>query len=181
MKKIITLIIIIVVILAVGFLGWKYLLKKDDTVSISSFEECEAKGYPIQESYPRKCSTPDNRTFTEDIGNALEKKDFIVVQSPRPNAKISSPLQIMGEARGFWFFEASFPVKMMDENGNDIEVNPTFIQAQGDWMTEDFVPFQATIEFEKPSTKKGILILEKDNPSGLPENADKLIIPVTFD
>jgi len=42
------------------------------------------------------------------------------------------------------------------------------------------VPFQAKIEFQYPETKKGTLILEKDNPSGLPENTDELRIPVTF-
>ena len=31
--------------------------------SISSFEECQAAGYPIMESYPEQCKTPDGRTF----------------------------------------------------------------------------------------------------------------------
>ncbi len=53
-------------------------------------------------------------------------------------------------------------------------------QALGEWMTEDFVPFSASLRFAVPSTPKGKLVLEKDNPSGLPENADELIIPVYF-
>jgi len=36
---------------------------------VSSFEECMTAGYPVMESYPRQCSTPDGQTFTE-IGMA---------------------------------------------------------------------------------------------------------------
>jgi hypothetical protein len=48
-------------------------------------------------------------------------------------------------------------------------------------MTEDFVPFTATIEFETPDYGDiGALILKKDNPSGLPEHDDAYEIPVRF-
>ncbi len=35
---------------------------------INSFQECVDAGYPVMESYPRQCATPDGRTFTEIIG-----------------------------------------------------------------------------------------------------------------
>lgn len=35
---------------------------------IDSFEECEAAGFPVMESYPRQCATADGETFTEDVG-----------------------------------------------------------------------------------------------------------------
>jgi hypothetical protein len=50
-----------------------------------------------------------------------------------------------------------------------------------EWMTEEFVPFEAVVEFDDPAVEKGILVFEKDNPSGLPENADEFRIPVFFD
>jgi len=53
------------------------------------------------ESYPRQCKTPDGKTFTEDIGNEVEKLDLIKINNPRPNQIIESPLFIKGEARGF--------------------------------------------------------------------------------
>ena len=34
---------------------------------ISSFTECVAAGYPVAESYPRQCRTPDGRNFVEQI------------------------------------------------------------------------------------------------------------------
>jgi len=114
----------------------------------------------------------------EDIGNELEKTDLIRISSPRPNQLVESPLEISGEARGYWFFEADFPIRLMDSDGNQLGV--AIAAAQSSWMTEEFIQFQATLEFEVPSTNKGTLILEKDNPSGLPENEDELIVPIRF-
>ena len=105
--------------------------------------------------------------------------DQIKVTKPQPNQMVESPLIIEGEARGSWFFEGVFPIMLLDSNGNAIARH--FAQVQGEWMTEDFVPFKAQIEFEKPATDTGILILEKDNPSGLSENDASIEIPVRFD
>lgn len=107
-----------------------------------------------------------------------EKPGLIKAANPPPNQKITSPLLISGEARGYWFFEASFPAKLLDEDGSLLAIMP--VQAQGEWMTENFVPFRAELVFLKPKGNRGTLILEKDNPSGLPEHADELRIPVRF-
>lgn len=103
---------------------------------------------------------------------------LIRVTSPLAGATISSPVTITGEARGNWYFEASFPVKILDANGKELGVS--YAQAQGEWMTTDFVPFRSTLTFSTPTTPTGTLVLEKDNPSGLPENADEIRIPVKF-
>lgn len=107
-----------------------------------------------------------------------EKDNLIRVTTPLPNAVVRSPLTIGGEARGTWYFEATFPVKLLDANGKELAAIPA--QAQGEWMTENFVPFTATLAFPKPETKTGVLVLQKDNPSGLPANDDELRIPVIF-
>lgn len=36
-----------------------------DIPFIATFEQCADAGYPVQQSYPRKCSVPDVGTFTE--------------------------------------------------------------------------------------------------------------------
>lgn len=107
------------------------------------------------------------------------KDELIRVSIPTPNQVVGSPLSIEGEARGTWYFEASFPIKIFDANGNLL--GTAIAQAQSDWMTEDFVQFKAQLTFDSPSTEQGTLILQKDNPSGLPENDDELKIPVLFD
>lgn len=148
-------------------------------ITVTDFESCITAGNPVMESYPRQCKTADGRSFTEDIGNALEKENLIQADMPRPNDVVISPLKISGQARGTWFFEASFPVVLLD--GNDNIIVQHYAQAQDEWMTEDFVPFETELAFTKPATKKGKLILKKDNPSGLPEYDDELVIPVSFE
>ena len=171
--------IFLIIIIVFGIIAYFTIFKPGETqiTDINNFEECVSAGYSVMESYPRRCEM-DGKIFTEDIGNELEKLDLIKVDNPRPNQAIESPLYITGEARGFWFFEADFPVKLFDDNGFLLGVTPA--QASGDWMTEDFVAFKATLLFAVPSTPKGKLVLEKDNPSGLPEHADELIIPIYF-
>ncbi len=146
---------------------------------IGNFDECVAAGNPVEEIYPARCFTSDGKTFTQNIGNEMELTDLIMIYSPRPNAKIASPLTISGKARGNWFFEASFPVKLTDENGNELASGAA--AAQSDWMTEDFVEFIATVEFATPTTPGGTLILQKDNPSGLAGHDNQLIVPVEFE
>jgi len=180
MKKII---VIILALILAGGLIWYLSIRtpEEPTLSekeITSFEECVTAGYAIMESYPRQCKTPDGKTFIEDIGNELEKFDLIRVNNPRPNQIIESPLLINGQARGFWFFEADFPIKLFDDNSFLLGI--TSARALDEWMTENFVSFSATLSFTVPSTPTGRLILEKDNPSGLPEHADELVIPVYF-
>lgn len=150
----------------------------EDENIIKNFDECVADGNSVMESYPAKCKTADGKTFAEDIGNEMELTDLIMIYSPRPNAKIASPLTISGKARGNWFFEADFPVKLFDAAGNIITSG--IAVTQSNWMTQDFVEFLVTLEFEIPPTPTGKLILEKDNPSGLPEHDNQLIVPIKF-
>lgn len=143
---------------------------------IENFQDCANAGYAVMESYPRQCRTPDGKNFTEDIGNELEKMDLIRINDPRPNQEVISPINIEGEARGFWFFEADFPVKLLDGGGNVLASK--YVTAQGEWMTENFVPYEGLLEFNVTEETDAILVLEKDNPSGLPENDDELRIPI---
>lgn len=106
--------------------------------------------------------------------------DLIRIETPSPIETITSPLTVTGEARGSWYFEASFPVVLVDWDGKIIA--DTFATAEGEWMTEDFVPFRATLEFEVPAYgERGSLILRKDNPSDRPELDDALEVPIRFE
>ena len=146
---------------------------------INNFFDCVAAGNAVMESYPAQCSA-DGETFVEDIGNELEKVDLIRIDSPRPNQIIKSPLFIDGQAVGSWFFEGSFPVILVDWDG--LIIAEGVAMTESEWMTDNFVPFKATLEFDKPILKNnGALILRKDNPSDLPENDDALEIPIFFD
>jgi len=45
---------------------------KEPPQEVSNFKECEQAGYPVMESYPRQCRTPDGRLFVEEIGTVGE-------------------------------------------------------------------------------------------------------------
>jgi len=104
------------------------------------------------------------------------KEDLIRVELPKPHEKISSPILIKGQARDTWFFEATFPIKLYGEAGELIA--QSYATAKSDWMTTDFVPFEASLKFTAGKEQAGILVLEKDNPSGLVEYADELRVPI---
>lgn len=108
-----------------------------------------------------------------------EAQELISVTDPAQEEGISSPLTITGEARGQWFFEATAPVVLTDWDGRIIAEG--YVQAEGDWMTEDFVPFSGTLEFTAPTEDdRGILIIQRANASGLAENDMAVEIPVQF-
>lgn len=104
--------------------------------------------------------------------------DRIRVTTPTSGQLVTSPLAISGEAMGTWYFEASFPVKLLDEDGSQLAMAPA--QALGEWMTLDFVPYKLSLPFPTPKGKVGTLVLMRDNPSGEPENDAEVRIPVRF-
>lgn len=178
MKKLIALFVLFGIFIVVGITYYTFLPdRKILTPPAKDYEDCVAQGGTVAESYPSVCTTPDGKRFTQNIGNEIEKNNLIRLETPRPGQKIKSPLLIRGEARGSWFFEATFPVKLLDSKGQEIAVG--YAEAEGEWMTMEFVPFTANIEFRTDDTR-GLLILEKSNPSGLTHNEDQLSIPVSF-
>ena len=120
---------------------------------------------PVVETAPRPPKTPHIR-------------ELIIVDYPEQGDVVTSPLTIEGRARGTWYFEGDFPVKLLDVRGNLVAMG--IATAQGEWMTEDYVPFTVTIDFVSPETKEGNLIFERNNPSDLEENAMKFELPVKF-
>ena len=113
------------------------------------------------------------------VGNATSSiSNDVKINSPQENSTVSSPLKITGEAKGTWYFEASFPIEIYDAAWK--KLGQSHAQAKGEWMTENFVGFESTINFEKPSTETGWLVFKKDNPSALPENDAQYHYPVKF-
>lgn len=135
--------------------------------------------------YLNSIKTPDieieeEEVVVEEENNTEEKisyvpssaSDLIKIDSPKPGEKdISSPIKITGEARGNWFFEATAPVMLTNWDG--LIIAEGYITAKGEWMTEDFVPFEGEIVFDTKDipdfNKRGSLIIKNSNASGLPE------------
>lgn len=101
--------------------------------------------------------------------------DRVVVMTPASGASVGKTFTVKGSAPGPWFFEAVFPVRVLDVDNNLIA--ETYAQAEGEWMTKDLVPFTSTVTV-KDYSGPAILVLLRDNPSGLPENDDSISLPI---
>ena len=75
---------------------------------------------------------------------AVSTDGTFTVSAPIMNTAIVSPVAIAGQAMG-WYFEAVFPVKILDGDGTVLGEGQA--QAQSDWMTTSSVPFLAIISF----------------------------------
>ncbi len=138
-----------------------------------TFDECGSACPSDAEGCIEMCA------YTCEFSDVQNTDEQIIVQNPQPDDVITSPLTISGEARGSWFFEGEFPVILTDWDG--LIIAETQATADGEWMTEDFVSFSATLEFAAPEYgDNGSLILQKANPSGLPENDDAKEFMIRF-
>jgi hypothetical protein len=106
--------------------------------------------------------------------------DKIQVDLPFPDAVVGKDFSVMGKARG-WFFEASFPVEVLDKSGKVLALVTAHPKSGEDWMTADFVNFQADIKVPQAYIGPATLVLKKDNPSGLPENDASVSFPITIE
>ncbi len=125
------------------------------------------------------------RVYKKDSApvEASDSSDMIMVNMPTDGSYSFNFTQtsttFTGKARGTMYFEASFPVIVTDDFGTIVAQGVA--HAQGDWMTEDFVPFVATVSYvDGPTTSTGKISFKKDNPSGLPEHEFTYSVPVTF-
>ena len=103
---------------------------------------------------------------------------FITVETPAEGDEVSTPLTVTGEARGTWFFEGDFPMRLLTEEGDILESH--FATAQDEWMTEDFVPFEGEMAFTVEEETSAVLRLERDNPADKEELDMHVEIPLTL-
>lgn len=139
-----------------------------------------------------RLSTPSGVGFGADYDSALVVGNFIHawpshchsdeirIAAPRAGVRIRSPLELSGAARGSWFFEGDAPVVLLDAKGQVLAT--CYIKAEGEWMTRDFVPYTATLEFDTSGAGRwGTLVLKRDNPTGRVEHDRAVFIPVRFE
>jgi len=112
-----------------------------------------------------KIYDPNGKTQqTQSVENGLK----VTVVTPDLSQPLKSPVTIHGKVAGTYFSEGVFPVLLIDSKGN--EIARVQAQADGEWMTQDAVPFTAQLTFTTPTDPNAKLVFMKDNESGLPEN-----------
>jgi hypothetical protein len=125
-----------------------------------------------------KVEAPTNTEPTAKITYDNTSADYIVVDLPFPGAVTGKEFKVTGKARGF-YFEASFPVEVLDKDGKQIFIAPA--QAQGDWMVDAFVPFSIDVKVPESYIGPATLVLHKDNPSGEPAYDASISFPFTIE
>lgn len=190
-----TVILSVLVVILLGIVAW-FVFRKTPVVApgqptaaeVKSFEACMAAGYPVTGTNPRQCKTPDGRTYAVESTPAQTAAQItyknasandVVVNNPTPGAVTGKSFTVTGKARGPWYFEASFPIQVLDKDGKVLAIGVA--QAQGDWMTTEFVPFKVDITVPASYIGKATLVLRKDNPSGMPENDASVSFPFTIE
>lgn len=130
-------------------------------------------------SAPQVASMPDIVTPPPPAPTTVtQSAPRLHVETPQEHTQVSSPLLISGEAPGTWFFEGSFPVELRDASYALIASG--IATSSQDWMTTSMIPFDATLNWASTTATSATLILIKDNPSGLPEHDDRVLIDVSL-
>ncbi len=130
-----------------------------------------------QKKNPTKTGGDSSNSSPITYSNA--SADLIKVSLPFPGAVTGKEFSVTGTARGTWYFEASFPIQVLDKDGKILASTPA--HAEGEWMTENFVSFKADIVIPQTYAGPATVVLQKDNPSGLPEHDASMSFPITIE
>lgn len=77
-------------------------------------------------------------------------------------------------------FEAQAGSVILKDLSGEILAEGNLITSE-EWMTEGPINFSTTIEFKtSTNSDEGILIVNEENPSGIPEEVSSITIPVRF-
>lgn len=116
---------------------------------------------------------------TPEITYINASSDMIVPELPFPGAVTGKEFSVIGTARGNWYFEASFPIEVLDQDGNTLV--QSYATAQGEWMTTEFVPFKGEVKIPETYIGPATLVLHKDNASGEPDKDASISFPIVIE
>jgi uncharacterized alpha/beta hydrolase family protein len=121
-----------------------------------------------------------NNTASSSIQNSSSTSDMpIIVSNIKDNQEVSNPILINGRARGDWFLNGSFPVELVDSDGNTIASSTA--NALSESTTSNYIDFTANLFYTKSSsTINALIILSNNNTSGNQELDQSIFIPVTL-
>jgi hypothetical protein len=111
---------------------------------------------------------PPEKPATNKMVRRIVVDSSLFLDKPLEGDTIYSPATVAGKARGSWFFEGQFQLKLHDTAGRLIAL--TSAKATSNWMTKDFVPFKGELQWKK-YRGRAIMVAEADNPSGMAEKA----------
>ena len=175
-RKFFGYVVLLMIVVAIAAAAAVYVWQQRETDKLNQqINDLNAQLTATKSLVPESANQTDNLSANTYLSS---KSVQVKVYAPQTNAKAVSPFAIIGQIPGNWSFEGSFPVKLQDSKGNVIA--ETTAQILGDWMTGNPVPFSAKLTWESNVSGTGMLVLQKDNPSGLAQNDDSVSIPINF-
>jgi hypothetical protein len=149
-----------------------------DKLSISA--SSSAGLLPVYSESPKQVVISDDIVVVEtNGGDDIKEEAEVILISPQANEVVRNQDVITGQARGNWFFEATFPLLIKDASGEVLATG--FVETQDDWMTSEWVAFQGTLNFNVATSTFGELVFKKNNPSALPEYEAQTSYPVRLE
>lgn len=162
----------IAALIVVGIGAYIYVYQSDKVTKTPSITPQESENTTNSTDNEIEQTQPSLTTYMSAKGIPVE------VTSPARDSKVDSPLNITGSVPGSWSHEAQFTIRLLDKDGLIVAEAPATID--GEWMTEEMMPFQANLTFTVPPSETGNIVLVKANPSDMPENADTVVVPIRF-
>ncbi len=162
MKK--TIIAVFTVLIITILAGCNFPLVTEETTETSQPAE-------NQNTTNQKASSSQKQTDNQPFPKQEARVSF-----PSPNEEVGEKIYVTGIAKG-WYFEGDFPVRLFNAQGK--ELVSKWATAQLDWMTGEFVPFLATLNYSTSAPQKAKLVLEEDDPADLPgTETDSIEVPI---
>ncbi len=106
-----------------------------------------------------------------------EKGSILILDNIKDGDTVDEGFQIKGRVSGEWFFEGTFPVRVLNTQGEIIE--SLIAASEGGWMTSNLVDFTFTLDLDLDKESIVKIVFEKSNASNLVENDDSASITVT--
>jgi hypothetical protein len=179
-----SVIFLVVAALLAGAVFFKLDRKADqpeDEFCIQVITEARNPETGIITDFPTPCDVPEGWEIIEPPAIIYENAsaDMIEIELPYPGAVVGKEFSVIGRARGSWFFEASFPIDLLDADGQILA--QSYAMTAEEWMTTDFVSFRGEIKAPQDYIGPATLILMKDNPSGEPQFDASVSFPIVVE
>lgn len=124
----IMMLVFLVAILAIVGAGSFYLFNQQQLAAINSFNDC-AKKYPVMESYPAQCNTPDGRHFVQELSD--EERQKLVLPTALENTEANDDSCIQNKKDQIGTLEYIPGDILVGVKGKDLETSKKIISGYG--------------------------------------------------
>ena len=161
-----TVLIVVIAVLSVLLIGFAYVSQDEDLC-------CK---YSLCANITKQCEKKEEAKGTEITS---EKGVIIKLDNIKEGDTVEVGFEVKGSVTGSWFTEGVFPVRITEKETNSVIITNT-ARADGEWETEDYVPFSFVIDAEIEEDGIYILRFDKANPSGVSDSYDYASLTVNL-